>query len=435
MTALHDVDLLDPGERRGAQLAQLGEQLARVGARSDLYREVFSAAGFRPERLTSLEDLHVLPLTTKQDHVDALARRRPWGDHLACDPADIRRVHFSSGTTSQPTPVCWTSRDLERWDEMYARGATSFGVSSADVYQCLFSFPWFVGGLGTHRAFEGLGVTAIPGGSAEARRQIETILRFDVTLIGGTPSFVFHLTEVAAEMGVDLTGSAVRRILLGGEVGAGVPATRAVIEERWGARCFDGYGTLEFQPIAWECEHQRGGHLFEDLLYAEVLDPTTHEPVPDGQPGLLVVTHLDKEAHPFVRWNTGDIVIRDQAPCSCGRTTARLVGGVLGRSDDMLVVRGINLYPSAVEDVIRGTIGTTGEYRVLAGPSHRDPVSGILQRVGIQVEVVDGTDREAIAGDVASRVLDQLRVHADVEALAPGTLARTTHKAKRLERS
>lgn len=344
-------------------------------------------------------------------------------------------MHFSSGTTSEPTPVCWTAHDLERWDEMYARGATSFGVTSADVYQCLFSFPWFVGGLGTHRAFERLGVTAIPGGSAEARRQIETIQRFDVTFIAGTPSFAYHLTEVAAEMGVDLTTSAVQRILLGGEVGAGVPATRNVIEERWGARCFDGYGTLEFQPIAWECEHQQGGHLFEDLLFAEVVDPATREPVPDGQSGLLVVTHLDKEAHPFVRWNTGDIVIRDSTPCPCGRTTARLVGGVLGRSDDMLVVRGVNLYPSAVEDVVRGTTGTTGEYRVLAGPSHRDPMSGILQRVGIQVEVLGDADTEEIARDVAGRVLDQLRVHAEVEALAHGTLARTTHKAKRLERS
>lgn len=416
------------------QLDALREQLTRVEARSALYADRFRSAGFDPAAFASFDTLHVLDLTDKRDHVAHLAAAPPWGDHLAVALDEVRRVHFSSGTTAKPTPVCWTAPDLDAWTAMYAAGASGFGVTERDVYQCLFSFPWFVGGLGTHVGFEHLGVTSIPGGSAEARRQIETILHYGSTFLGGTPSFLLHLSEVAAESGVDLQESPVERILLGGEVGGGVAATRAIIEDRWGAKCFDGYGSLEFQPMAWECEEQTGAHLFESSLYAEVLDPATHDPVPDGSPGMLVVTHLSKEAHPLVRWNTGDIVVRDSSPCPCGRTTARLVGGVRGRADNMLVVRGVNVYPSAVEEVVRGVPGTTGEYQVLATDPYRDETTGQLQRIGLTVEATSDADHGELAEGIEAAVHEQLRVRAEVTIVEPGVLPRTTHKAERLRR-
>jgi phenylacetate-CoA ligase len=225
----------------------------------------------------------------------------------------------------------------------------------------------------------------------------------------------------------------VRRIQVGGEPGAGIPGTRRRIEELWGAKVFDGYGSLEFQPIAWECEHQTGGHLAEDFAYAEVVDAETGEPVPDGTPGVLVLTHLDKQATPFVRWWTGDVVVRDSTPCSCGRTLSRLPGGVRGRGDDMLVVRGVNLFPSAVENVVRRTPGATGEFRIVIDHDVTDAVSGYLTGIKIRIEAEEH-HAAALAADLSRAVRAELTVRTLVDCVPPGSLERTTHKAKRLLR-
>ena len=367
------------------QLDALKKQLAYVGANSDYFGEAWNGIGFDPADFHSFEDLLRLPMVTKSDYVASLADKGPWSSMLAAPLDDVVRVHFSSGTTSSPTPVCWTQHDLDRWSDLYSRSAYSQGVRRHDVYQGLFGYSWFVGGLGVTAAYAGIGCTVIPGGSSETERQIDVMARYGTTAVSGTPSFMLHLAETAEKIGRPLTENQVARIQVGGEPGAGIPETRAFIEQRWGAKVFDGYGSLEFQPIAWECEHQNGGHLAEDFAYAEVVDAESGDPVPDGTPGVLVLTHLDKQATPFVRWWTGDVVVRDSTPCSCGRTLSRLPGGVQGRGDDMLVVRGVNFFPSAVENLIRKTDGTSGEHLIVLDKDVRDPQTGYL--TGIKVRV------------------------------------------------
>ncbi|BBK34853.1 phenylacetate-CoA ligase [Stella humosa] len=415
------------------QKKALATQLAYVEANSAFYRARFAAAGFRAADFREPADLARLPLTTKQDYMAALDDGPPWGSALACDPAAVRRLHFSSGTTSRPTPDAWTGPDLARWADLYGRAAYSQGVRRGDVFQCLFSYPWFVGGLGATAAFERIGCMVIPGGSGDTERQIETLFAYGTTTIMATPSFAAHLAEVAQRMGRDLRQSKVRHIGVGGEPGAGVPATRARLEALWDAKVFDCYGSLEFQPIAWDCAAQAGGHLVEDFAHVEVIDPATGAAVPDGTPGMLVLTHLDKQAFPLVRWATGDIVVRDSRPCACGRTHARLPGGVRGRADDMIVIRGVNLFPTAVEDVVRAMPGLADEYRIILDETVRDPATGFPTGIRLQVEAAADAPAD-IGHRLADAIRTKLLVRATVEVLAPMALERFTHKAKRLVR-
>jgi phenylacetate-CoA ligase len=387
----------------------------------------------RPGRPRSLDDLAQLPLTRKSDYLTALEAAPPWGEMLAVDPADVVRVHFSSGTTSAPTPACWTAFDLARWTDLYARYLYAQGLRNTDVFQCLFGYAWFVGGLGATAAATAVGALVIPGGSGDSRRQIETIMRFGTTAVMGTPSFLAHLAEVAGEMGVDLRDSAVRMVCLGGEPGASVPATRAMLEAAWGAKTFDCYGSLESQPIGWDTAAQSGPTLAEDFIYPEILDPDTLQPVPDGERGVLVLSHLDKQAGPLLRWWTGDVVVRDSRPAPDGRTHARLPGGVLGRADDMLIVRGVNVFPTAIEDIVRSHPGATGEYLIIVDDSLKDPKTGFLTGLKLQVEAAADAPPD-FADTLAARIREHLTVRAAIEIAAPGSLPRSVHKAKRLVR-
>lgn len=414
------------------QTSRLAAQLQRLGRDSAFYRKRFAEAGFDPRGFRRLEDLRALPFTKKTDYVGSVADAPPWGGFLSVPRETVARIHFSSGTTAAPVPQFWTARDLERWADLYARYAHAQGIGPGDIFQCLFTYTWFVGGLGATAGFQRLGATVIPAGSQETERQIRTIAGFGTTVLCGTPSFMVHLGAVAREMGYDPAASTVRAIIVGGEPGGAVPATRRRIEELWGARCCDAYGSLEFQPIGFDCPAQTGPHLAEDFAYAEIVDAVTGEPVEDGTPGVLVLTHLDKEAGPLVRWWTGDVVCRDSRPCTCGRTHARLIGGVRGRADDMLVVRGINLFPSAVEEVVRSTAGLTDEYRIVVDSTVRNPDTGLLDAIRLQVEPLAGTDPAEVSTVLAAAVKDRLRVRAVVETVPAGSQPRAQHKAKRL---
>lgn len=428
----HECETLPVEQIRDNRLAALRSQLKRVHENSAHYRRMWDELGWRPDELRTLEDLAALPVTSKADYQRALEDSPPYGDFLAVPRELLARVHFSSGTTGSPTPVGWTAWDLDRWAGLYARSAYSQGVRPGDVYQCLFGFAWFVGGLGATLGYTKLGATVIPGGSGDTERQIDTIFRYGTTAVGGTPSFLLHLADRARELGRPLADSPVRQVMAGGEPGGGLAATRALLEREWGARCFDGYGCLEFQPIAWECEAQAGGHLAEDFVHAEVVDPVTREPVPDGEPGVLVLTHLDKQACPLVRWWTGDVVVLDRSACACGRTHARLRGGVRGRADDMLVVRGVNVFPSAVENVVRRTVDGTAEFRVVLDPALADPATGYPAALRVQVEAAAGGE---LPERLAAALRAELQVRAVVDIVTPGSLPRTTHKARRVVRA
>lgn len=428
-----DVETWSRDRLESFQLEALRRQLAYVGTSSKYFRQEWKTLGFEPGDLTDPTDLRKLPMIRKADYVASIAEDEPYGSMLAASLDDVQRVHFSSGTTSSPTPVCWTRADLDRWADLYARASYSQGVRSQDVYQVLFGFPWFVGGLGVTASSERIGCTVLPGGSGETERQISVMHDFGTTAVSGTPSFMLHLAETAEKMGRPLSESAVARIQVGGEPGAGIPQTRAAIEQKWGAKVFDGYGSLEFQPIAWECEHQQGGHLAEDFAYVEVVDAQNGDPVPDGTPGVLVLTHLDKQATPFVRWWTGDVVVRDSTPCSCGRTLSRLPGGVRGRGDDMLVVKGVNLFPSSVENIVRRMDGVTGEYRIVLDGDVTHAETGYLTGIKVRLEVQHGHE-DRVARTLASAIRTELTVRTVIDCVAVGSLERSTHKATRVIR-
>ena len=412
------------------QLDALREQLRRIGNDSVYYRKLFNDCEFDARDLKSLEDLARLPFTRKADYVATITPGNPFGEFMCAPQSEVRRMHFSSGTTAAPSPQFWSARDLDRWSDLYARNAYAQGVREGDIFQCMFTYTWFVGGLGATAGYQKAGALVIPAGSQDTERQITTMMNYGTTAFCATPSFALHLAEEVSKRGMDPASSPVRTIMVGGEPGASVHATRTRIEQAWGARCFDAYGCLEFQPIAAECEAQCGLHLAEDFAYAEVVDAETGKAVANGQPGVLVLTHLDKEAGPLVRWWTGDVVVRDQAPCVCGRTHARLLGGVIGRADDMLVVRGVNVFPSAIEELVRTQADLTDEYRIVLDDTVRD-AAGFLKAIRLQVEA---SNAEHVGALLAQRVRERLGVHAIVDVLQPGTLERSTHKARRIIR-
>jgi len=413
------------------QLDALRRQLKRVGERSKHYQGVFAQAGFDAGDIKSLADLRKLPFSRKSEYVAGIEAEPPFGRHTAVERGEAVRVHFSSGTTGKPTPVLWSQADIERWADLYARYLYAQGLRRGDVLQCMFNYAWFVGGLGATLAAQHLGALVIPASSGDTERQIETIFEYGTNCVIGTPSFMAHMAEAAAKKGRDLTKSQVRMVCVGGEPGASIPGTRERLEAQWGAPMFDCYGALECQPIAWDTAAQIGPTLAEDFIYVEVLHPDTHEPVADGERGVLVLTHLDKVACPLVRWWTGDIVVRDSTPAPDGRTHARLKGGVLGRADDMLIIKGVNLFPTAVEDIVRAFPGLTNEYVLVIDDSVKDPNTNFLTGVRLKVEREDGAPAD-IGEKLSQRLRDKLQVRFKVEVLEAGTLPRTVHKAKRV---
>jgi phenylacetate-CoA ligase len=413
------------------QLDALRHQLARVQRTSTHYQRTFADAGFQPGDLKSLADLRQLPFTRKSDYVAGLEAEPPFGSLAAVAPGEAVRVHFSSGTTARPAPVLWTQADIERWADLYARYLYAQGLRRGDVFQCMFNYAWFVGGLGATLAAQHLGALVIPASSGDTERQIETIFQYGSQCVIGTPSFMAHVAEAAERMGRDLTQAKVKMVCVGGEPGASIPGTREKLESAWGAKMFDCYGALECQPIGWDTALQLGPTLAEDFIYVEVLHPDTHEPVADGERGVLVLTHLDKQACPLVRWWTGDMVVRDSSVAADGRTHARLMGGVLGRADDMLIIRGVNLFPTAVEDIVRSFPGLSNEYVLVIDSSVKDPKTGFLTGVKLRVEP-DATAPPDIGERLSQRLREKLQVRFHVEVVAAGTLPRTVHKAKRV---
>jgi len=430
-TIWHEAETWSRDRIESFQLDALRRQLARVQQTSVYYQRVFAEAEFEPGDLKSLADLRRLPFTRKSDYVSGLEAAPPFGSLAAVAPGEAVRVHFSSGTTARPAPVLWTQADLERWADLYARYLYAQGLRRGDIFQCMFNYAWFVGGLGATLAAQHLGALVIPASSGETERQIETIFQYGSQCVIGTPSFMAHMAEAAEKLGRDLTTSRVKMVCVGGEPGASIPGTREKLERAWGAKMFDCYGALECQPIGWDTALQLGPTLAEDFIYVEVLHPETHEPVADGERGVLVLTHLDKQACPLVRWWTDDIVVRDSSVAPDGRTHARLSGGVLGRADDMLIIRGVNLFPTAVEDIVRAFPGLSNEYVLVIDSSVKDPKTGFLTGVKLRVEP-DAKAAPDVGERLAQRLREKLQVRFHVEVVPPGTLPRTVHKAKRV---
>lgn len=413
------------------QLPRLQQQLAYVHARSPFYRNKFDAAHADPSCIRHLEDLAVFPFTTKDELRESLLQAPPLGTHQAAPLRDIIRVHSSSGTTGRPSYMGITRHDRDGWIQSVARVYWSEGVRPDSVVVMGFGMSFFVGGLPLHDAIEEIGATFVPIGTGASDRLISAIRDLHANQLTCTPSYATYLSEYAREhMGIDPGSLGIKRIQCGAEPGGGVPEVRRRIEEEWQCTVTEGIGNADLIPVyAAECEERSGMHFASpDLMLLELIDPDSGEPKPftEGATGELVATHLDRECVPLVRFRTRDHVVVWTDPCPCGRTGVRL--RCVGRTDDMLILRGVNVFPSAIKDVIMSMRPrTTGEIQVVLDR----PGPGVEPPLKIRVEHGPGLeDLIALKREAEALLRDKLIFSAEVQVVTPGTLPRFEMKAK-----
>ena len=381
-------------------------------------------AGVAPEDITSIDDITKLPTTTKEDF------RAEYPDGLfAVDRAENRRIHASSGTTGKPKVVGYTENDLDVWREVVARSLDAAGVRESDTLQNAYGYGLFTGGLGLHAGAEELGAELIPIGGGNTARQIEFLRDLESDAIACTPSYALYLAEKAEERGIDVRDLPLSVVVYGAETCT--EPMREAIEERLGVTAVDIYGLSEIigPGVSMECEAQDGLHVWEDHFYPEVVDPDTGEPVEEGEEGELVLTTLSKEALPVLRYRTGDLTTLTREPCECGRTMARM-DHVTGRADDLLIVRGVNVYPSQIERVVLDDPDTVPQYRIdLDRENELDRIDVTVERTPEYTGSVDDL-RERIA----ARLDDALDFTPDsLTVVEPGGIERSeTGKVQRV---
>lgn len=421
----------DPGERRERSLARLREQL-RYCYDIPFYRRHWDDHGFHPDDVDSWDDFtERVPLVTKQMLVDDQAEHRPFGSYLGVDEEDVFRIHGSSGTSGTPTMYGVDRNDWDRAGEAFAATQWAMGVRPEMVVQFAFPFSLFFGGWGTLYGAEVIGASSFPLGLADTTRHVELMWKLGSEVIEATPTYLLHMAEVARREGYDPQDSPIRHAVVGGEPGGAIPATRERILDAWNLETVcDSGSTSEMFPFCTntECTEMQGPHLWQDEVWTEIVDPDDpSRALPDGERGALVYTHLWRTSQPMIRFAPGDAAIMTSEPCPCGRTYPRLEGGVLGRLDDMLVIRGVNVYPSAIEAAVRSIDGLGNEFRVVVD---RD---GEMDEITVQVEVEEArSDREALREEAARRIRDNVHIRVPVEVVEPGTFERSTLKAKRV---
>jgi phenylacetate-CoA ligase len=419
-------EMMGRDELAALQGDRLRAMVARVYERVPFYRRKLDEAGIRPEDLRSIDDLVKLPFTTKPDFRD----QYPFG-LFAVDMKKVVRVHASSGTTGKPTVVGYTRKDIELWSRTCARTLGCGNGTARDVVQNAYGYGLFTGGLGMHYGGERLGATVIPMSGGNTKRQILLMQDFGTTLLCSTPSYALEIADVATEMGVDLRKTKLRVGFFGAEPWS--DNMRKAIEERLGLTALDIYGLSEVigPGVASECLAHNGLHVFEDHFYPEVIDPQTGQPLPDGQPGELVFTCLTKEALPLIRYRTRDLTRLTHEPCACGRTLVRMQR-VTGRTDDMLIIRGVNVFPSQIESVLLEIEGTQPHYLIIVERQDR------LDEIEIQVEVDEQlfSDEirklEDLRNRIAYEIYSILGLTAKITLVEPRTIERSQGKAKRV---
>lgn len=421
-----DAQTLPRDELRRLQAERLVAQVARLYERVPFYRARWDAAGVRPEDIRGLDDLARLPFTSKLDMREVF----PYG-LLAVDRDDVVEVHMSSGTTGKPVVDAYTHRDMALWADVMARTLDMAGVGPHDVVQNAFGYGLFTGGFGIHYGAEHLGALVLPMSSGNTRRQLETMTDFGTTVLTCTPSYALFLAEYAAEHGVDLASSPLRAGFFGAEPWS--LEMRADIERKLGLRAFDIYGLTEIigPGVGGECEHQAGLHLFEDHFYPEVVDPDTGVPLPDGEAGELVLSTLTREGTPVLRYRTRDITYLIDEPCACGRTSRR-IHRLMGRTDDMLIIRGVNIFPQQVEQVLLRANGVEPHYRLVVDRQ------GSMDSLLVEVEMSPGmfsdevSDLVALERSLEADLKATLGIQARCRLLNPKSIERSEGKAKRI---
>lgn len=408
------------------QLQRLKALVTRVHQNVPAYRTKYDEAGFDPASLQSLDDLRRVPFTVKDD----LRAGYPYG-FFAVPLRDIVRVHSSSGTTGQVTVVGYTRGDIDRWSDLIARTLACAGATEDDIVQVTYGYGLFTGGLGLHYGSERLGALTIPVSGGNTKRQVQILQDFGVTVLACTPSYALLIAETAAEMGIDPHGLPLRVGVFGAEPWS--ESMRTQIEDALGVKAIDIYGLSEVMGpgVASECTEQHGLHVFEDHFLVEIVDPASLEPVPDGETGEVVFTTLTKEGIPVVRYRTRDISRIIPEPCACGRTFRRMER-VTGRTDDMLIIRGVNVYPSQIEQVLVGIPGVAPHYQVILTKK------GSMDHVEVHVEVSPDfafdeiKALERLQKRVAGEIAGALAVSIDVRLVEPKSIQRSEGKAKRV---
>ena len=361
------------------QLAKLRVQCEWAAARSAWYRRRFADEGFEPAQLRSLEDLRRLPFLTRDEWMASQASAPPYGEMPAIGGEGAIRVHTTSGTTGRGPLRALDSRKDWAWiADMWSYAIWGCGVRPADTSYIAFGYGSFIGFWGLHYAMEKVGVLNVPGGAQTTEARVLQIVDFGASVVAATPTYALRLAQEASGLGIDLRGSAVRRLILSGEAAGSIPQTKSLIEEQWGAKAYDTAGMTEIGTImVFECAHQPGGtHIIEDNVLEEVIDPVSLQPVAYGERGERVVTSFGRSAIPLIRYRTGDLVCRvPAARCTCRRGFDLYEGGILGRVDDMKVVRGTNVYPRAIEAIVREFPEVDEFQTVIAQEGIRDEIT------------------------------------------------------------
>lgn len=389
------------------------------------YKNKFDAMGLEPGDIHSIDDLHKLPFTIKTD----LRDNYPYG--LFAVPArDLVRIHASSGTTGKQTVVGYTQRDIDAWAQGAARALAAAGCTKDDFVHVSYGYGLFTGGLGLHYGAEKLGATAIPVSSGNTKRQVQILQDFGSDFLCCTPSYAMFIGETVRDMGIDPKSLKLRGGIFGAEPWS--ENMRREIEKLLAIKAYDIYGLSEIAGpgVAYDCECQNGLHVCEDFFYPEVVDPDTLEPVPDGTYGELVFTCIGKEALPLIRYRTRDICSLTHETCACGRTLVRM-SKPRGRSDDMLIIRGVNVFPSQVESVLL-ELGMDPNYQIIVGRENNTDTMEV--QVEMNAEIFSDTVKNISANEkkIENAMLSTLQIHPKVRLVEPGSLPRSEGKAKRV---
>ena len=418
-------ELMAREELEELQLRRLKSVAEKVYRNVPFYHRKFQEAGVAPEDIKSLADISRLPTTRKQD----LRDNYPFG-LFAVPREEVVRVHASSGTTGKPTVVGYTARDIETWSDLMARDFVMVGVEKKDIFQNAVNYGFFTGGLGVHYGIERMGAMAVPSGVGNTERQLEIMMDFGVTVLHCTPSYALYLAETAKARGV-VDKLNLRIGCFGAEPWS--DESRRELEEALNIKAYDSYGLSEMMGpgVAFECQEQDGLHIWEDHFLIEILDKN-EQPCAPGEPGELVITSLTKEAMPLIRYHTGDVTYIMEESCPCGRTSRKL-HRFLGRADDMLIVRGINVFPSQIEDVLVSIPEIGSYFQVIV-----DRKKHGLDEISIQVELKD----EAFTGELSDlariqkkteeRLKSVLNVRSKIELVEKGSIPRTAGKSKKV---
>ncbi len=382
-------------------------------------------AGVDPGQINSPDDLSRLPFTVKDD----LREHYPFGMFLA-PLSEIVRIHASTGSTGKPTVVGYTRSDLELWADVLAHGLVAGGVTRDDVFQNAYGHGLFTGGLGFHDAASRVGATVVPTSAGNTSQQVMLMRDFGVTALGATPSYALHIAEVAVEEGVDLHSLPLRAAFLGAEPMTEKMAAR--IAEKMGVEVYEQYGLSEVigPGVASACGYAEGMHVWEDHFIPEIVDPDSGERLPDGEVGELVLTAPTKEALPIIRYRTRDLTRLYTEPCPCGRTSAR-IARIMGRTDDMLIIRGVNVFPSQVEHALMGMDDLEPHYQLVLSTREEDHQDDLSVRVET-AEHVAKADHEALQASVSETLREALSLTATVELAPPRTIPRSEGKAVRV---